>query len=72
MFSKAGQVISKRRARMLPDMAQDLVLISEWSKQPHFKFSECLDSLVRLDNNDADGDDDESMEEDSLHAPDDE
>ena len=46
MFPKAGQVISRRRSKTLPAMAQDLVLISEWSKQPQFKFMECLTVLV--------------------------
>tara|TARA_R110002050_G_scaffold299447_1_gene465080 strand:+ start:37 stop:1167 length:1131 start_codon:yes stop_codon:yes gene_type:complete len=63
MFSKAGQVISKRRARMQPEMAEDLVLISEWSKQPKFKFNECLDRVVRMEN--GIDDDDEDVDADS-------
>ena len=49
MFSKAGDIISRRRSRMLPEMAQDLVLIAGWSKQTQFKFSDCLDRLVRIE-----------------------
>ena len=69
MFSKAGKVISRKRARMLPEMAQDLVLISEWSKQPQLKFMDCLTELVmmrRVGESESGDDDDDNSDDDPV------
>ena len=51
VFSKANLVISRLRSRMMPTMARNLIFISEWSKQRHFKFNDLLNEVCLLSKN---------------------
>ena len=48
VFSKTGLQMPRLRARMMPDTLEDLVLMSEWSKQSMFNYDDLLDDYVEM------------------------